>query len=143
MELCMDLARVVDGCVVERIGGSDIDPDRRGVAWRVVDDVVPCLVRRVVERTRSAVGSAEPECRRVAADSAEVPLRSEEQCAVATHGDAADRDVAVLWDRLVKHHRGPLPVGAVVPVAAVSAGEEEYDRRASAETSTFAPRVVQ
>jgi hypothetical protein len=48
----MDLVRVVDGGVVERVLRADVDPDRRGVMRRVVDDVVARVVGRVVERPR-------------------------------------------------------------------------------------------
>jgi hypothetical protein len=56
VELRVDLVRVVDGRVVERILRADVDPDRRGVVRRVIDDVVAGVVLGVVECAGRAVG---------------------------------------------------------------------------------------
>jgi hypothetical protein len=63
VQLRVDLVGVVDGRVVERIVLADVDPGRRGVVRRVVDDVVAGVVLGVVECAGCAVGSAEPERR--------------------------------------------------------------------------------
>src|ERR1043166_4776648 len=55
VQLRVNLVRVVDGRVVERIAGADVDPDRRRVVRRVVDDVVPRVILRIVERAGRAV----------------------------------------------------------------------------------------
>jgi hypothetical protein len=74
VQLRVDLVRVVDGGVVERILGAGVDPDGRPVARRVSDQVVAGEVRGVVEGPGGRVGAAEPKGGRVSADGAEISL---------------------------------------------------------------------
>ena len=69
----------------------------------------------------------------MAADCAEVTLSAEEERAVPAHRDPADRDAAVSRDDLLQHHGAPPAVGAVVPVAVVSAIRKKHHGRARPE----------
>jgi hypothetical protein len=100
----------------------------------VPDQVVPREVRGVVERPRRGVTAREPERRRMRTDRAERAARAEVERPEAAHRDTADCDARRMRsshagrDRLVQHHRAPAAVAPVVPVAVVTAVEEEDGR---------------
>src|SRR5256885_7474369 len=122
--MCMHprLTCVGERRVAERIARTEVDPEW---TWRVeLEDVVPLVVLSVVKGARRRLARAQPEGRRLRSYGAESAIaRAEQQRAIASHRDSADRDSLCVcargpsWNRLPQDHRTPASIRSVVPVA--------------------------